>query len=342
VGFGLTMSTTYQHPFHVARFFNSLDHITHGRIAWNAVTSAYKNEAANWGYEEMIEHDERYVRAREHLKVCNALWDSVEPSAIVFDKAKGIFADPEKVHLINHRGKYFNVRGPLPVMPSPQHKPVVIQAGQSPAGIDLAATYAELQFVSRSTIKSMKHHRATVDDRLAAHGRKPRDLAMLWSVRIQVADSEAAALEKERRYVESIPPDAGLIELSHMYGLDFSSLRSDMKISEVADAVTNQNVHWGSFLEILSTSEPDITIGELGRKNAIGRGMVLRGTPKTIVDKMEEMHFETGANGGFILHKGLEVPGYLREFVEYVVPELQRRGLSKTRYMGKTLRENLQ
>ena len=342
VGFGLTMSTTYQHPFHVARFFNSLDHITQGRIAWNAVTSAYKNEAANWGYEEMIEHDERYVRAQEHMKVCCALWDSVEPDAIVFDKQKGIFADPEKVHLINHHGKYFNVRGPLPVMPSPQHKPVLIQAGQSPAGIDLAATFAEVQFVSRSTLKSMKEHRATVDKQLAVHGRKPRDLAMLWSVRVQVADSEAAAIERERRYIESIPQDAGLIELSHMYGLDFSTLRQEMKLPEVADAVSGQNVHWGSFLEMLKIHDPDITIGELGRMNAIGRGMVFRGTPKMIADKMEEFHHESGANGGFILYKGLEVPGYLREFVEHVVPELQRRGLSKTAYTGKTLRENLQ
>lgn len=341
VGFGLTMSTTYQHPFHVARLFNALDHVTGGRIAWNAVTSAYKNEAANWGYEEMIDHDERYVKAREHIQVACALWDSVGKDAIVFDKESGIFADPTKIKLINHKGKYFNVRGPLPVAPSPQHRPVLIQAGQSPAGMDLAATHAEYQFVSRSTVESMRKHREVLDKLLVAHGRRPRDLGVFWSIRVQVADSEAHALEKERRYIESIPPQAGLIELSHMYGLDFSSLPSNMPLSEVADAVKAQNVHWGSFAEAIETSDPRMTIGEFGRKNAIGRTLALRGTPEQIVDRMEELHDATDRNGGFILAKGIEVPGHLREFVDYVVPELQRRGLTRRNYTGATLRENL-
>ena len=214
VRFGLTMSTTYQHPFSVPRFFNALDHVTGGRIAWNAVTSAYQNEAANWSYEEMIEHDERYVRAREHMQVACALWDSVEKDAIIFDKASGMFADPQKVHLINHKGKYFNVRGPLPIIASPQHRPAMIQAGQSPAGIDLAATFAEMQFVGRNSLASMKAHRRTLDDRLATHNRSPRDCGVLWSIRVQVAESEAEALEKERRYIASILREAGLIELS--------------------------------------------------------------------------------------------------------------------------------
>ncbi len=341
VGFGLTMSTTYQHPFHVARLFNSLDHITNGRIAWNAVTSAYKNEAANWGYEEMIDHDERYVKAQEHMKVACALWDSVEKDMLVFNRETGVFADPTKVHLINHKGKYFNVRGPLPVLPSPQGRPVLIQAGMSGPGLDLAATYADMQFVARTTLASMKEHRAKLDARLEAHGRKPRDVGCLWSLRVQLGESEEHALEIERRYIERIPPQAGLIELSHMYGLDFSKYSSDMKLSQLADEVKSQNVHWGSFQEILDTTDPDVSIGELGRKNAIGKSMVLRGTPKMIADQLEMLHHETGQNGGFILHKGLSVPGYLRDFVEQVVPELQRRGLTKTKYEGRTLRENL-
>ncbi len=279
VGFGMTMSTTYQHPFHVARHFNALDHVTGGRMAWNAVTSAYKNEAANWGYEEMIEHDERYVRAREHMQVACALWDSVEKDAILFDKASGMFADPEKVHLIKPQGKYFNVRGPLPVIPSPQHRPVLIQAGQSPAGIDLAATFAEMQFVGRNTVASMQAHRRRLDERLAVHHRSPRDCGVLWSIRVQVAESEADALEKERRYIAAIPQEAGLIELSHMYGIDFSALRSDMRLADVAETVKAQNVHWGSFQELLDTNDPEMTVGELGRKNAIGKTLAIRGTP---------------------------------------------------------------
>ena len=140
VGFGITMSTTYHHPFYIARIFNALDHVTQGRIAWNAVTSRSKNEAANWGYDKLIEHDARYEQAQEHLHVVRALWDSVERDAIIFDRENGILGDPEKVHVLNFRGRYYNVRGPLPSLPSPQGRPVIIQAGQSGPGMDLAAT----------------------------------------------------------------------------------------------------------------------------------------------------------------------------------------------------------
>ena len=188
VGFAITMSTTYHHPFYIARFFNALDHVTRGRIAWNAVTSAYKNEAANYGFDTMMEHDERYERAQEFLAVTRKLWDSVEKDALVADREKGIFADSAKVHRIDHRGRYFNVRGPLPALPSPQHRPVIIQAGLSGPGLDLAATYADMQFSTRRTVATMKQHREALDAKLAAVGRKPRDVGILWSIRIQVAE----------------------------------------------------------------------------------------------------------------------------------------------------------
>src|SRR5271170_69544 len=141
--------------------------------------------------------------------------------------------------------------------------------------MDLAATFADYQFVSRATIASMQKHRAQLDERLQAHHRGPRDLGVFWSIRIQVADSEAHAIEMERAYIDSIPPQAGLIELSHMYGLDFSSLPSDMPLSEVAGAVKAQNVHWGSFMEAIETSDPSMSIGDYGRQNAIGRTLAL-------------------------------------------------------------------
>src|SRR6202167_6292981 len=182
VGFALTMSTTYHHPFHVARVFNALDHVTRGRIAWNAVTSAYKNEAANYGFDVMMEHDERYVRAQEFLEVACALWASVEPDAPIFDRENGLYVDPAKVHRIDYRGKYFNVRGPLPALPSPQRRPVIIQAGLSGPGMNLAATYADLQFSTRRSLASMKQHRQALDTALAAVGRDPRDIGILWSI----------------------------------------------------------------------------------------------------------------------------------------------------------------
>ena len=341
VGFGITMSTTYHHPFYIARIFNALDHVTEGRIAWNAVTSRSKNEAANWGYDKLIEHDARYEQAREHLQVVRALWDSVERDAIILDRDTGVFADPERVHVLDFRGRYYNVRGPLPALPSPQGRPVVIQAGQSGPGMDLAATYADLQFSTRRTLPSMKEHRMNLDAKLAKFGRKPRDCGILWSVRVQVAESEAAAREKERRYLDTIPPEAGLIELSSMYGLDFSLLRRDMRLVDVAAEVKAQNVHWGSFEEILKTTDPNLTVVEFGRKFMTERILVAAGTPKAIADQLEQWHFETGANGGFMLARGFSAPGNLQEFVDLVVPELQRRGLSKRKYAGATLRENL-
>jgi FMN-dependent oxidoreductase (nitrilotriacetate monooxygenase family) len=341
VGFALTLSTTYHHPFHCARLFNALDHVTRGRIAWNAVTSAYKNEAANYGFDVMMDHDERYVRAREFLDVSCKLWNSVEPDALVLDRDRGIYADPKKVHRVDHRGLYFNVRGPLPALPSPQRRPVIIQAGLSGPGMNLAATYAELQFSTRRTLTSMQQHRQALDKALADVGRKPRDVGILWSIRIQVAESDADAAEKEQRYLESIPPEAGLVEMSAQYGVDFSTAKPGMRLSDFADEVREQKGNLGSFDELLKTVDPKQSLQEFARRFLVDRILVASGTPKTIVDKLEELHFGTGANGGFILGRGYSATDNIREFVEYVVPELQRRGLSKKEYAGPTLRENL-
>jgi FMN-dependent oxidoreductase (nitrilotriacetate monooxygenase family) len=341
VGFALTLSTTYHHPFHCARLFNAHDHVTGGRIAWNAVTSAYKNEAANYGFDVMMDHDERYVRAQEFLQVACKLWDSVEPDALVLDREKGLYADPAKVHRIDHRGRYFKVRGPLPALPSPQRRPVIIQAGLSRPGMQLAATYAELQFSTRRTPSSMQAHRAALDAALASVGRKPRDIGILWSIRVQVAESEADAFEKERRYLDSIPPQAGLVEMSAQYGVDFSIAKSGMRLADFADEVRAQKGNLGSFDELLKTVDPEQPLQEFARRFLVDRILVAAGTPKSIADKLEELHFATGANGGFILGRGYAAMDNIREFVDYVVPELQRRGLSKKRYAGPTLRENL-
>jgi long-chain alkane monooxygenase len=341
VGFALTLSTTYHHPFHCARLFNALDHVTRGRMAWNAVTSAYKNEAANYGFDEMMDHDERYVRAHEFLDVAFKLWNSIEPDALVLDREKGIYADPKKVHRIDHRGRYFNVRGPLPALPSPQRRPVVIQAGLSGPGMNLAATYAELQFSTRRTLPSMQQHRKALDAALGAAGRKPRDIGILWSIRIQVADSDADAQEKERRYLEAIPPEAGLVEMSAQYGVDFSTAKAGMRLADFADEVRAQKGNLGSFEELLKTTDPNQPLQEFARRFLVDRILVAAGAPKKIVDTLEKLHFETGANGGFILGRGYSAMDNIREFVEYVVPELQRRGLAKKKYAGPTLRENL-
>ncbi len=341
VGFALTMSTTYHHPFHCARVFNALDHVTRGRVAWNAVTSAYKNEAANYGFDVMMEHDERYVRADEFLKVACALWDSIEPDAVILDRETGVYCDPEKVHRIDHKGKYFSVRGPLPALPSPQRRPVIIQAGLSEPGMQLAADFAELQFSTRRTLESMKQHRARLDQKLAQAGRQSRDIGILWSIRIEVAESDAAYAEKERRYLEAIPPEAGLVEMSFQYNVDFSKARPDMRLADFADEVAAQKGNLGSFEELLKTVDPKQTVRDFSKRFLVDRVLAATGTPKSIADKLEQMHFESGANGGFILARGFSASDNLKDFVDFVVPELQRRGLSKKKYAGPTLRENL-
>jgi len=340
VGYALTMSTTYHHPFHCARMFNALDHVTRGRIAWNAVTSAYKWEAMNWGFEEMMDHDERYRRAQEFLQVTCALWDSIEPEAVILNRDTGEFLDPEKVHRLDFKGDYFNVRGPLPALPSPQQRPLIIQAGQSGPGMDLAAKYGDLQFSTRRTVESMKQHRRAIDEKLVKFGRKPRDLGILWSVRTQVADSQSEARAKEKEFLDSIPPEGGLIEMSQWFGVDFSVAELNMTLADFADKVREQKGNLGTFDELLKTTDPKMTVREFGRDYMSQRVMVAEGTPKQIVDKLEMMHFETGANGGFILARGFHASENIKEFVERVVPELQRRGLSKKEYSGSTLREN--
>ena len=340
IGYALTMSTTYHHPFHCARIFNALDHVTRGRIAWNAVTSAYKWEAMNWGFDVMMDHDERYRRAQEFLQVACQLWDSIEPDAPVLDRDKGLFVDPDKVHRLDFRGDYFNVRGPLPALPSPQQRPVIIQAGQSGPGMDLAAKYADLQFSTRRTVESMKQHRAAIDEKLASFGRGPRDLGILWSVRIQVADSKSEARAKEQAFLDSIPPEGGLIEMSQWFGVDFSLADPDMTLADFADQVREEGGNLGTFEEIAKTTDPGTTVRELGRDYMTKRIMAAEGTPEEIVDQLEMIHHETGANGGFILGRGYHAMDNIREFVERVVPELQRRGLSKKEYSPGTLRDN--
>ncbi len=340
VGYALTMSTTYHHPFHCARKFNALDHVTKGRIAWNAVTSAYKWEAMNWGFDVMMEHDERYRRAQEYLQVACELWDSVEPDAVIMDRESGQFLDPEKVHRLDFKGDYFNVRGPLPALPSPQQRPVIIQAGSSGPGMDLAAKYADLQFSTRRTVESMKQHRAAIDEKLAKFGRKPRDLGILWSIRVQVAESQSAAQAMEQKFLDSIPPEGGLIELSQWFGVDFSTADLNMTLADFADQVRETQGNLGTFEELLKTTYPKMTVREFGRDYMSQRVLVAEGTPKEIVDKLEMLHYETGANGGFILARGFHASDNIKQFVEHVVPELQRRGLSKKDYSGSTLREN--
>jgi len=277
---------------------------------------------------------------RNFLEVAGRLWDSVEPGAVVLDREEGLFLDPNKVHRLDFKGEYFNVRGPLPALPSPQQKPLIIQAGQSGPGMNLAARFADLQFSTRRTIDSMKKHRTEIDKRLLKFSRKPRDLGILWSVRVQVAESQSEARAKEKAFLDALPPEGGLIEMSQWFGVDFSLADPEMTLADFIDQVRETNGNLGTFEEILRTTNPNTTVKELGRDYLTKRIMAVEGTPKAIVDELERVHFETGANGGFILGRGYHAMNNIRDFVDLVVPELQRRGLSKKEYSSGTLKDN--
>ena len=274
------------------------------------------------------------------MEVAGRLWDSVEPGAVVLDREEGLFLDPNKVHRLDFKGEYFNVRGPLPALPSPQQKPLIIQAGQSGPGMNLAARFADLQFSTRRTIDSMKKHRTEIDKRLLKFSRKPRDLGILWSVRVQVAESQSEARAKEKAFLDAIPPEGGLMEMSQWFGVDFSLADPEMTLADFIDQVRETNGNLGTFEEILRTTNPNTTVKELGRDYLTKRIMAVEGTPKAIVDELERVHFETGANGGFILGRGYHAMNNIRDFVDLVVPELQRRGLSKKEYSSGTLKDN--
>jgi len=341
LGVGVTMSTTYHHPFHVARLFASVDHVTRGRIAWNAVTSAYRNEAANFGYRRMPAHDERYARAQEHLEVVFKLWQGVSPDALVMDRHTGVYADPAGYPRLDHLGAYFDVAGPLPVLPSPQGRPVVVQAGASPAGLALAARYADYQFAAAGTVEGMMAHRTALDEALLAAGRKPRDVGILWSVRVDVVADEAEAEAREKAYAATQPPGSAVHHLTQLFSVDLSRFPEETPLGEVVEAVQGEQTNWGYLHDALRTAGPDTSLGEYAAWRVLHGAAEAVGTPEQVVDQLEEMHFAAGANGGFILTRQMAVPGDLERFVTDVVPELRRRGLVRPGYAGPYLRDNL-
>jgi FMN-dependent oxidoreductase (nitrilotriacetate monooxygenase family) len=224
IGFGLTYATTFMHPFYVARLLNSLDHVTNGRIAFNVITSTRRADAANYGFDELMEHGQRYERMEEFIDVCKALWDSVEPDAFIWDRDSGVVADPAKVRAIDHVGKFFKVKGPLNTVPSKQGHPVLIQAGGSPRGIAASAYFADHVFAAGKALAQKVAHRRDLDAALSARGRDPSGVGMLFEVVLIVAESEQEAIAQRERMLTTIPREAVGALLSHLAGYDFSTL----------------------------------------------------------------------------------------------------------------------
>jgi FMN-dependent oxidoreductase (nitrilotriacetate monooxygenase family) len=337
IGLVCTATTTYDQPFHIARRFASLDLISGGRAGWNLVTSANPNEAQNFGLDEHLEKAERYRRAREFAQVVLDLWQSWDDDAFVRDKASGIFYEPSKLHTPNHAGRYFRVRGPLNVSRSPQGHPVIVQAGASDDGKELAAETAEVVFTAQPTIDGARAFYADLKARMAKFGRDPDHLKVMPGFFVTVGKTRAEAQEKFDQLQDLIHPEVGVALLSQRIGLDLRGYPLDGPLPEL-----RENKVISSRAELISdmAKRDNLSIRQVYQRIAGGRGhYTMTGTATDVADQMEEW-FKTGAADGFNVMCPY-FPVSLDEFVASVVPELQRRNIYRSCYEGKTLRENL-
>lgn len=338
IGFVATASTTYEDPYLLARKFASLDHLSGGRAAWNVVTTGGEEAAGNFGYAAHPEHAKRYERAREFVDVVKGLWDSWEDDAYVRDKASGIYFDKDKSHQLNHHGKYLSVRGPLNIPRPPQGYPVIVQAGSSEDGKEFAGESAEVIFTAQQTLEDAQAFYRDVKGRLAKYGRRPEQLRIMPGVFPVVAKTESEAQSKYQQLQDLIHPEVGLALLSTLVGgFDLSDYPIDGPVPELPET-NNQKSRQALVLEI--ARKRNFTIRDLYLWIAGARGhWTLIGSPIQIADQLENWFRNDGADGFNIMPPWL--PGGLDDFVELVIPELQRRGLFRTEYEGRTLRENL-
>jgi FMN-dependent oxidoreductase (nitrilotriacetate monooxygenase family) len=340
IGLGATYSTTYYSPFHVARTFATLDHLSGGRAAWNVVTSVNDSEAQNYGLKEVLAHDARYDRADEFLEATTGLWDTWEDEALVLDRATPLFADPDKVHELNYDGEWITVRGPLTVPRCPQGRPVLLQAGSSGRGRDFAARWAELIFTGDPDIDIARSHYKDQKERIAELGRDPASVKMLPMAYTVVGESKAHAEEREQLFLNDlVDPMASLTLLSELMNYDFSGLELDAPITDelissvsgIRGLVQNIRTHIGG---------DTVTLADLaGHRATLLQGPRFVGTGADIADQMEHW-FESESCDGFVI-AATHVPGAYEDVVRLVVPELQRRGVFRDRYTGTTLREHL-
>ncbi|CAB3679645.1 MAG: LLM class flavin-dependent oxidoreductase [Achromobacter sp.] len=338
IGLIATVSTTYNEPYHVARKFASLDHISGGRSGWNLVTSSGQGEAQNFNLDEHVEHARRYARAAEFHDVVLGLWDSWEDDAFLRDKPSGQYFDPAKLHPLHHRGEHFSVRGPLNVSRSPQGRPVVVQAGASPAGRDLAARTAEVIFVAHQTFDEAQAFYRDIKGRAVAYGRDPDDIKIMPGIFPVIGRTQAEAEDKFARLQDLIHPVVGVQLLSNMIGgFDLSGYPVDGPLPDLPE--TNGGKSRQQLLIDLARRD-NLTIRQLYLRIAGARGhQQVVGTPQSVADQLQQWFEQDGADGFNIMSPWL--PGGLDDFIELALPELRRRGLFRSEYEGATLRQHL-
>jgi alkanesulfonate monooxygenase len=336
LGLIATGSTTYEEPFHVARRFSSLDHISGGRSGWNIVTTSNPNASMNFGRDEHLEHGARYRRAREFYDVVTGLWDSWADDAFVRDQESGIFFDPDRLHTLDHRGEFFTVRGPLHIARPVQGWPVIVQAGGSDAGRQLAAETAEAIFAAQSDLEAGRTFYADVKGRMRKLGRNPDHLKVLPACLVVVGDTVEDAKAKRAKLDSLVHFDSAVASLSIALGTDAARFDPDGPLPAIPESNASKS---GRDRAIRLAARENLTVRQLAQRLGGYSGLAMVGTPGTIADEMEAWLDAPGSDGFTIMFPFL--PEGIDRFVGEVVPELQRRGRLRTEYEGTTLRENL-
>lgn len=338
LGFGVTVSLTYEQPYSFARRLSTADHLTKGRVAWNIVTSYLDSAARNLGLQQQVSHDERYDIAEEYLEVCYKLWESSwEEDAVQRDPERGVFADPDKVHNIEHYGRHFSIPGPFLSEPSPQRTPVLYQAGASSRGRAFAARHAEGIFVNAYRADVVAQYVDDTRKQAKENGRDPHSLKFFSLMTPIVAETDELARQKLSEYAQYASDDGALVLYGGWSGLDLSRYERDEPLQYVENDAIQSAVH--TFTRADPTRE--WTPEDIARFIGIGgMGPVMVGSPGTVADQIEQWVDESGVDGFNIAYA--ITPGTFEDFVEHVVPELRRRGRVRESYTGATLRENLQ
>jgi alkanesulfonate monooxygenase len=336
LGLIATASTTFEPPYLIARRFASLDHISGGRAGWNLVTTSNPDAALNFGLTEHMEHGERYRRAREFFDVVTGLWDSWADDAFIRDAESGVYFDPERLHVLDHQGEFFSVRGPLNIARPIQGWPVIVQAGASEAGRQIAAETAEVIFASGGNLQDAQRFYADVKGRMRQLGRSPDHMKILPGALAVVGETAGEARAKRALLDSLVHSDSGLASLSIALGHDASEFYLDGPLPDIPESNASKS---GRQRIIERARRENLTVRQLAQIAGSYGGLALVGTPAMIADQMEEWLYSDACDGFNIMFP--YVPGGLDDFVEQVVPELQRRGLFRREYEGKTLRENL-
>ena len=334
IGVASTFSVSHSHPFYAARLWATLDHLTNGRAGWNVVTSINSNQAANYG-EERQSTDNRYDKAHEFMEVCQKLWNSWDVDAVKMDHEGGIFADPEKVNRIEHTGKFFKSRGPLNVTRSPQNGPAIFQAGTSPKGQDFAVKYADAIFAIQPRAEDAANYFNSIKSQMTNIGRDPDACKILFGMQPIIGSSETEAREKQEEHNELVPLEGGMAILSAHLDFDLSKIPADALMSE-----RNEPELYRMRTRFHKVDGTPMTVAETAARH--GQSVSLPqfvGTPQGIADQMEAFINVAGGDG-FML-TAIHSPGAIEEFVDLVVPELQKRGIYRKEYQGNTQREIL-